>query len=109
MALRIKWDQLEVALLIDACEQVQQKKIAKNEMVSRLSYALRRRAERRGIEIDDIFRNENGISLQMTKMEYLLTDGKAGLPGASKLYAEIAGFRKNCPNEYSQLLSEAKR
>ena len=54
MALRIKWDQFEVALLIDACEQVQQKKIAKPEMVSKLSYALRRRAERRGIEIDDI-------------------------------------------------------
>lgn len=109
MALRIKWDQFEVALLIDACEQVQQKKIAKPEMVSKLSYALRRRAERRGIEIDDIFRNENGISLQMTKMDYLLTDGKIGLPGASKLYAEIAGFRKKYPNEYSQLLSEAKR
>ena len=108
MALRIEWDKFEVALLIDACEQVQQKKITKPEMVSRLSSALRRRAERSGIVIDDIFRNENGISLQMTKMDYLLTDGKTGWPGASKLYAEIAGLRKKNPDEYRQLLNEAK-
>ena len=29
-----------------------------------------------GINIDEVFRNENGIALQMTKMDYLLTDGK---------------------------------
>ena len=109
MALRIEWDKFEVALLIDACEQVQQKKITKPEMVSRLSSSLRRRAEKSGIVIDAIFRNENGISLQMTKMDYLLTDGKTGLPGASKLYAEMAGLRKKHPDEYSQLLNEAKR
>lgn len=29
MALRIKWDQFEVALLIDACEQVNKRKLQK--------------------------------------------------------------------------------
>lgn len=109
MALRIEWDKFEVALLIDACEKVQQKQISKPEMVSMLSSALRRRAEKSGIVIDDIFRNENGISLQMTKMDYLLTDRKSGLPGASKLYTEIARLWKERPDEYRQLLSEAKR
>ena len=108
MALRIEWDKYEVALLIDACEQVSQKRIPRSKMVALLSSSLRLRAEIKGMEIDDIFRNENGISLQMTKMEYLLTDGMAGLPGASKLYVEIAELRKNHPEEFFGLLREAQ-
>ncbi len=65
-------------------------KIDKAECVHKLSNLLRQRAKANGINIDEVFRNENGIALQMTKMEYLLTDGKKGLPGASKLYIEMA-------------------
>lgn len=109
MALRIGWDEYEVALLIDACNHVLDKKIAKPEMVRILSKKLRNRAEANGIEIDEIFRNENGISLQMTKMDYILTDGKIGLPGASKLYAEIANLSKVQPSEFAKLLAEAQK
>lgn len=108
MAIRIGWDKFEVALLIDACNQVLNKKIAKPEIVSRLSAALRSRAVEQGVEIDEIFRNESGISLQMTKMDYLLADGKIGLPGASKLYAEIAELSKSNPADFAKLLVEAK-
>lgn len=108
MAIRIGWDKFEVALLIDACNQVLNKKIAKSEIVIRLSAALRSRAVEQGVKIDEIFRNENGISLQMTKMDYLLTDGKIGLPGASKLYAEIAELSKSKPADFAKLLVEAK-
>lgn len=108
MAVRIGWDKFEVALLIDACNQVLNKKIAKPEIVSRLSAALRNRAVEQGVEMDEIFRNENGISLQMAKMGYLLTEGKTGLPGASKLYAEIAELSKSDPANFAKLLVEAK-
>lgn len=40
MAVRIGWDKFEVALLIGACNQVLNKKIAKPEIVSWLSAAL---------------------------------------------------------------------
>ena len=109
MALRIEWDKYEVALLIEACEKVLYKGQPKQEVVSSLSSALRTRALLSGIEIDDIFRNENGIYLQMTKMAYLLTDGKVGLPGASKLYVEIAELRKSNPIEYTRLLENARK
>ena len=108
MAVRIGWDKFEVALLIDACNQVLNKRIAKSEIVSQLSVALRSRAVKQGVEIDEIFRNENGISLQMTKMDYLLTKGKIGLPGASKLYSEIADLSKSNPADFIKLLAEAK-
>ena len=80
MAVRIGWDKYEVALLIDACNKIRDKEIDKAECVHRLSNLLRKRAKANGINIDEVFRNENGITLQMTKMEYLLTDGEKGLP-----------------------------
>lgn len=83
MAERISWDKFEIALLIEACEHASTGS-PKQEIVKDLSAKLRVRAVSRGQEIDELFRNENGIALQMTKMDYLLTDGKKGLPGASK-------------------------
>lgn len=109
MAIRIPWDEYEVALLIDACNQVLDKKKTKPDMVRKLSKDLRERAKLKEIEIDEIFRNENGMSLQMTKMDYLLTDGRIGLPGASKLYAEIANLSKTQPERFAMLLDEAKK
>ena len=108
MAMRLEWDKFEVALLIDACEQVLHNSIARSEAVSNLSSALRTRATRNGIEIDEVYRNENGISLQMTKMMFLLTEGKIGLPGASKLYAEMVELKKENPGEFSRILQSAK-
>lgn len=108
MVLRIEWDKFEVALLLDACEKVLSRKGSKPEIVSELSAALRSRAVSNGREIDDTYRNENGISLQMTKMDYLLTDGKTGLPGASKLFADIAKLRRDNPEKFYDILKLAK-
>ena len=100
MTVRIGWDEYEVALLIDACNRIRDNKIDKAECVHKLSNLLRQRAKANGINIDEVFRNENGIALQMTKMEYLLTDGKKGLPGASKLYIEMAKMSKLNSDEF---------
>ncbi|MBU3878254.1 hypothetical protein HGO97_020850 [Faecalicatena sp. AGMB00832] len=67
MALRINWDEFEVALLIDTCNQVREKKIDKVEVIHKLSYTLGKCAKSKGIDVDEIFNDENGISLQMTK------------------------------------------
>ena len=109
MAVRIGWDEYEVALLIDACNKIRENKIDKAECVHELSDSLRQRAKANGISIDEVFRNENGITLQMTKMEYLLTDGEKGLPGASKLYIEMAKMSKLHTDEFEKILMVAKR
>lgn len=92
MAIRIEWDEFEIALLIEACEEVLRKGKPKSEVVKTVSSKLRKRAISKNIAIDDVFRNENGIALQMQKMAYLLTHGEKGMPGASKLYAD--GYRQ---------------
>jgi hypothetical protein len=108
MTVRIGWDEYEVALLIDACNRIRDNKIDKAECVHKLSNSLRQRAKANGINIDEVFRNENGIALQMIKMEYLLTDGKKGLPGASKLYIEMAKMSKLNSDEFEKILILAK-
>ena len=108
MTVQIGWDEYEVALLIDACNRIRDNKIDKAECVHKLSNLLRQRAKANGINIDEVFRNENGIALQMTKMEYLLTDGKKGLPGASKLYIEMAKMSKLNSDEFEKILMLAK-
>ena len=67
MAIRIEWDEFEIALLIEACEEVLYKGKPKSEVVKNVSSNLRKRAISKSKTIDDIFRNENGIALQIAK------------------------------------------
>lgn len=108
MAERISWDKFETTLLIDACERVANG-FPKHEIVKDLSAKLRARAISQGQEIDELFRNENGIALQMTKMDYLLTDGMKGLPGASRFFAEMVALKRNAPEEFLFILKNAKQ
>lgn len=108
MAIRIEWDEFEIALLIEACEEVLRKGKPKSEVVKTVSSNLRKRAISKNIAIDDVFRNENGIALQMQKMAYLLTHGEKGMPGASKLYAEVAELREENPKKFEEILKRAK-
>ena len=109
MASQLEWDKFETALLIDASEQVIKKPSAKKDIVKALSYSLRERARHRGIQIDNAFRNVNGISLQMRKVIYLLSDGKLGLPGASKIFVEMVAVKKDNPSKYYKILKEAQK
>lgn len=65
MALRIPWDKQETALLIDTYLRVKNKELSRQEAVKEVSALLTQRAVLSGIEIDEKFRNENGISMQM--------------------------------------------
>ena len=108
MVTRIEWDEFEIALLIEACEEILYEGKHKSEIVKSVSSNLRNRAINKHITIDDVFRNENGIALQMQKMTYLLTHGEKGMPGASKLYAEVAQLREKNPKKFEEILKRAK-
>lgn len=95
MTNRVNWDQYEIALLIEACELEQNNVQPKGDLACDLSRKLRERAAHNGIIVDELFRNENGISPQMTKMKYLLSNGTKGLPGASKAFNAMAVIWKS--------------
>ena len=108
MALRIEWDESEIALLIEASENVLRKKVTPTDAVKELSAQLRKRAVNRGIAIDDVFRNENGVSLQMWHIFYLMTNGKTGLRGAGQHHVEMYEIRKKDPKYFLRILKKAK-
>ena len=109
MASQLEWDEFEAALLLDAAEYVLKNPSAKKQTVEILSNTLRKRAINRGINIDNVFRNTNGIFLQMTKAIYLITNGEIGLPGASKIFVDMAAVKKNNPSEFAHFLNLARQ
>lgn len=107
MALRIKWDEYEEALLIHYYCMIQDGHISFDEAKSELSTRLRRKAERKGLVIDKIYRNENGMSMKLGNIQYLFTDGQKGLESYSKMDKKIFELYKNNKEKYQQLLNES--
>lgn len=84
MAIRIPWDDCEAAYLLYELIRVLNNEISRKEAIQLVSNTLRKRALKRGVLIDDVFRNINGITLQMSVMEYIYTDGKYSLQGTTQ-------------------------
>jgi len=61
----LKWDIHEAVILLDGYLEVLRANQPKARIVKRISADLRRMAVNRGIVINDIYRNENGISYQI--------------------------------------------
>ncbi len=109
MAIRIPWDKYEAVILLDACQAVIDKKISQTEAVTMVSRSLRDRAVKNGNAIDSMYRNENGISMQMKIMTSLIQETHSGLHGASKLFVEIAKLYKTDQPQFHKILEEAKK
>lgn len=105
MAVRIPWDHYEAALLLDYCVRVENNELSRIEAISMVSQLLRQRAINKGLDIDDVFRNENGISMQFSAMRNCYLGQKHGLT-ISKLFYEVVRLQKDCNEEFQQLLQD---
>ncbi len=105
MPVRIPWDQYEATLLLAYCIDVEEKKISRKEAVTAVSQKLRDRAVFRGYEIDDVFRNENGISMQMSSMRNCFLGNEKGLT-ISKLFRDVVKLYKENRVEFQRILQE---
>lgn len=108
MAIRVPWDEYETVILLDAFLSVQRGEIPRKEAIEKVSKMLRKKAILSGIEIDDIYRNINGIQMQMGSIQYIYTGGRLGLPHKTKLFENIVQLYKTDKNGYTKLLKEAK-
>lgn len=109
MAMRIPWDENEAAILLDASLAVVNNEISREDAVLMVSRTLRERAIRSGKSIDSVYRNENGISMQMSIMMALILETSSGLHGASKLFKDIVYLYKNNYERFQKLLKEANK
>ena len=107
MAMRIKWDEYEVALLVHYYCKIQEGAISFEDAIIELSDRLRKKAIRKGLQIDNIYRNTNGMSMKLGNMQYLFTNGQKGLDCYSIMDKEIYEIYKNDNEKYQQILKKA--
>lgn len=101
------WNMLEATILLEAFIATKDGLVSRTDAVKKVSSDLRKMALHQGMEIDQTFRNENGISFQMHSMESAFW-GRTMLKPATKLFAEAVKIYKEDQREYQKLLKEAK-
>ena len=67
-----KWDKFEAALLIETYWNIRNRKISRKEAAASLSKLLRDRMPEN--EIDETYRNENGINMRLGEIDALFND-----------------------------------
>lgn len=60
-----RWDIYETVILLEGYLETLQGIQSKSQIIKRISADLRRMAVNRGVGIDDVYRNENGVSYQI--------------------------------------------
>lgn len=110
MVQRVPWERDEAIIMLDALVDVLNREISRNEAICAVSSELRNRAKQSGDAIDHVYRNVNGITLQMSIMEYIFTNGQHGLkkPSMPKLFQDVVDLYKNDYQTYKKLLTQAK-
>lgn len=110
MAQRVPWDMSEAVIMLNALISAREGRMSRKDAIETVSSDLRARAKRNGIEVDDIFRNVNSIVLQMSTMEYILTDGEKGMKKSSmsKLFQDVVAMYRNDRATYEKTLREAR-
>ena len=104
---RVLWDAEETAILVHAYIQVKSELLFEDEAIKFVSNTLRERAMRKGMDIGATFRNENGITMQMTKIEDLFSGGKFRLSPPPQVFTDVVNlYKKNRP-AFNDLLQQA--
>ena len=104
---RVLWDAEETAILVHAYIQVKSELLFEDEAIKFVSNTLRERALRKGMDIGATFRNENGITMQMTKIEDLFSGGKFRLSPPPQVFVDVVNlYKKNRP-AFNDLLQQA--
>lgn len=106
MAIRIPWDQYEVALLFEAYLATDKGENLR-AVAQKLSQSLRCLARYRGVDFDETYRNENGMRMQLSNVRHLFTDGQKGLSSTASLIRQMYEIYQNRPEEYRAMLKEA--
>lgn len=104
---RIPWDAEEVAVLIHGYMQLKNSVLFYNEAIKYVSHTLRERALRRGMNVGETFRNENGISMQMAKIEDIFSGGKFRLSPPPQVFFDVVQLYRKDRKAFNELFERA--
>ena len=102
-----RWDIYETVILLEGYLETLQGIQSKSQIIKRISADLRRMAVNRGVEIDDVYRNENGVSYQIQSMDSAFKGQKVYVP-ATKLFTDAVALYRTDNEGYQKILGEAK-
>lgn len=103
---KIGWNKYEVALLIDLYNNVSSGELTQKDAVSMLSKQLRNRMVLCGIEVNERYRNESDVALQLSAIESYMTDEEVSEYSTS-IFGEITEMYLKERDKFYALLSEA--
>ncbi len=107
MATRIMWDEYETALLIDTFWQIEGAPNRKQELIEGLSDALRKKALKSGVTIDEKFRNVNGITMQLSPIAHAFFPERPSLT-SSVMFNRMVELYKTDRDAFNKTLAIAK-
>ena len=101
------WDKYEVALLIEAYQNIKQGRVDKNAALIALSQKLRQMAINEGLTIDETFRNLNGMQWQLGFIEraFIEEDYESRTP--PRIFIEMVAVYNENQAEFQSILAEA--
>ncbi len=102
------WNMSEAVILLDAVIATKNGLIFRVDAVKKVSSDLRKMAINQGMEIDQTYRNQNGVSLQMHSMESAYC-GITIFKPATKLFEEAVRIYREDRVEYQRILMKAKK
>lgn len=105
---RVGWDKYETVLLIEAFWKIENKAGNRAEILTELSKTLRQKAKNQGQEIDDKFRNYNGMAIQLSNLAASFFPNRASMHKTA-IFEEIADLYKTDRVEFNKLLAEAHK
>lgn len=103
------WDKYEVALLIEAYIRIENGEVNKSEALQKVSATLRAKAIIEGRQIDDTFRNMNGMLWQIGFIDCAFKNSGYGSHMPSKMFKSTVELYQKDKRKFSQLLYEAKK
>lgn len=109
MARPSRWDEYETALLVEAYIKVTENGGVKTRVLQELSDNLRQMAVNKGIEIDDVYRNLNGMMWQYTFIEKAFKKSGFGQHFPAKVFRYVVKLYLYNRKKFDEILKEAKK
>ncbi len=107
MKKQAKWDKYETALLIDTFWKIEKHPEEKDFYTIKLSKLLRKMAKDKGIKIDSIYRNKNGIAMQLVGIGHCFFPERSGF-NVSRTFINMVQLYKDDRKSFKAILAEAK-
>jgi hypothetical protein len=105
---KIPFTEHEAVLLLSYYLKTVDGVCSRSDAIDECSAKLRQMAINKGLDIDDVYRNVNGIMFQMASMESAYAGHMIFKP-SSRLFTNVVNLYHNNRDEYKRLLAEAEK